>query len=100
MVKQKVANVLSIKNILARNTGRMLSAKELYKMSPEDVPDLLSDEHQAMAVQSTLRVMETRQEEILRIEKVAKARGKLKDEFRVLLSTPGIGNTYFVRAAF
>ena len=62
-------------------------------MSPEDVPDLLSDEHQAMAVQSTLRVMDTLQEEILRIEKAAKAKGKLRDEFRVLLSIPGVGNT-------
>ena len=93
LVKQKVANVLSIKNILARNTGRMLSAKEIYKMAPKDVANHLSDEYQAMAVESSLRVMETLQEEILRIEKAAKAKGKLKDEFRVLLSMPGIGNT-------
>lgn len=93
LVKQKVANLLSIKNIIARNTGRMMSAKELYKLSPEEVPDLVPDEHQAMAIQSTVRVMDTLQEEILRIEKAAKARGKLRDDFRVLLSMPGIGNT-------
>ena len=93
LVRQKVACLLAVKNILARNTGRSLSANAVKQLAPEDVSAFLSDEHQAMAVESTLRVMATLKEEIRRIEKTVRAKGKLREEFRVLLSIPGVGDT-------
>ena len=93
LVKQKVACLLSIKNILVRNTGRSMSANSLKQLAPEDVGALLSDEHQVIAVECTLRVMATLQEEIRRIEKITRAKGKMREEFKVLLSIPGVGDT-------
>ena len=93
LVKQKVACLLSIKNILVRNTGRSISANSLKQLAPEDVGALLSDEHQVIAVECTLRVMATLQEEIRRIEKITRAKGKMRKEFKVLLSIPGVGDT-------
>ena len=93
LVKQKTASMLAIKNLLARNTSRSYSANEVKKLRPEDVGDLLANEEQALAVQSTLRVLDTLREEIDVLSRAAKKRGKLRRAFRGLTSIPGVGDT-------
>lgn len=91
LVRQKVASLLAIKNIFARNTARMHGVDQLKKLRPEDVGTLLDDEYQALAVQSTIRVLDTLREEIHALGKTARQRGKLKQAYRGLLSIPGVG---------
>lgn len=91
LVRQKVASLLAIKNILARNTARMHSADQLKKLRPEDVGALLDDEYQALAVQATIHVLDTVREQIHELGKAARKRGKLKKAYRGLLSIPGVG---------
>jgi transposase len=57
LVRQQTANVLSLQNILVRNTGVRLSAKRIHALTLEEVERLLSEPEQVLAVTSSLAVL-------------------------------------------
>jgi len=91
LVRQRTANVLSIKNLLARNTGRSMSASGVKRLTDEDVDGMLAGEDLALAVKSTLAVLRCIEEQIAILEKTILKRVRLRDGFRNLLSVSGIG---------
>jgi transposase len=91
LVHQRTSNLQSIQNLLARNRGRSLGANQVKRLSYEDVDRLLPDFDLALAVKSTLAVMRTLEAMITGLEKVAKARSKLRPELEPLLTVSGIG---------
>ena len=91
LVRQSTANVLSIKNLLARNTGRSMSASGVKRLRNEDVDAMLAGEDIALAVKSTLAVLRCIQEQIAILEETILKRVRLRDGFRNLLSVSGIG---------
>ena len=92
LVRQSSANILSIKNLLARNTGRSMSASGVKRLTDEDVDTLFAGEDLALAVKSTLAVLRCIQEQIALLEQTILKRVRLRDEFRNLLSVRGIGD--------
>lgn len=91
LVRQRTSNVLSVKNLLVRNTGRSISASGVKRLTDEDVDAMLAGEDLALAVKSTLAVLRCIQEQIEILEKTVLKRVRLRDAFKNLLSVSGIG---------
>ena len=84
---------MSIKNLFSRNTGIQVPANELKRLTSEQVVEQFSDPHLALAITSSLAVVRVIKEEIVGIEKVVLKEAKLRPEFQLLESIPGIGQT-------
>jgi hypothetical protein len=50
VVRQHTANVLSVQNILARNTGARFSVKRIHALTKPELQSLLPEESQVLAV--------------------------------------------------
>jgi transposase len=57
LVEQQTSNILSIQNIISRNTGIRLKVDQIKHLTLDDVQMLLPNEDQALSVSSTLRVL-------------------------------------------
>jgi transposase len=91
LVRQKTANLLSIQNLLTRNTGTPLSGNRIKQLSPKEVEQWLPNDHLALAVKSNLAVMRCLQERIAELEEVVTKEVKLQAAFAPLLTVSGIG---------
>ncbi len=91
LVRQCTSNVLSIKNLLARNTGRSMSASGVKRLTDEDVDAMLAGADLALALKSSLAVVRCIREQIGLLEKTVLKRVRLRDGFKNLLSVSGIG---------
>src|SRR6516225_8805210 len=58
LVRQHTANVLSVQNIMARNTGARFSVKRMQALTKQDLTTLLAEEPQVLAVTSSLAVLD------------------------------------------
>jgi hypothetical protein len=59
LVRQHPSNVLSLQNIIVRNTGARLSGKQRPELSLAELTQLLPESDQALAVRSGLAVLPT-----------------------------------------
>ncbi len=91
LVRQKVTHILSIQNLMSRNTGMRLSADKIRQLTEAEVERLLPQADLALAVKSSLAVYRCLVEEIDGLEKVVKQRLKLRPSFQSLLTVDGIG---------
>jgi len=93
LVRCHTAQILSIQNLVSRNTGHGITADKIYKLDDEAVNELCADDAtRALAVQSSLAVLRCLDEQIRGLERVVLAKAKLKPQFEKLLSVDGIGN--------
>jgi hypothetical protein len=58
VVRQHTANVLSVQNIMARNTGARFSVKRIHALTKQDLTTLLAEETQVLAVTRSLVVLD------------------------------------------
>jgi transposase len=93
LVRQRTASMLSVKNLFSRNTGVQVPFNELKRLTAEQVVEQYPDPHLALAITSNLAVVRVLTEEIARIEKAVLKEAKLRPEFKLLESIPGIGQT-------
>ena len=91
LVQMRTTNILSIQTLITRNTGGSLSCNKIKKLQPDEVSALLPCEENAMAVNSNLSVMQTLQEQIKILEQAIQKKAKLRAEYAVLKTVPGIG---------
>jgi len=91
LVRQRTSNLLSVKNLFTRNTGRPLSATAIKGLTDADVDRMLPDAHLALAVKSSVAVMRCLEAEIKTLEKTALAHVRLRPDFKHLLTVNGIG---------
>ena len=91
LVQLRTTNILSVQNLMSRNTGSSMNGNTIKKLQAEEVSALLPNEDLALAVNSNLTVMHTLNEQIKIVEKAVKAKAKLKPEFDKLQTVPGIG---------
>ena len=83
---------MSIQNLTCRNTGGRLSANQAKQLTEEAVKKLYDqEEERALAINCSLRVIQTLKREITIIEKQVKSKLKLSQPYQVLQSVPGIG---------
>ncbi len=93
LVRQKTSNLLSIQNLVTRNTGTSLTGNRIKRLTEEQVHDFLPTAELALAVTSTLAVMRCVADQITELEQAIKARVSLRPTFRQLLTVAGIGQT-------
>jgi len=90
-VRQRTSQVLSVKNILARNLGIRMKTYDIKKLKVSEVKALFPDKEMQVAVTSSVGLIQHFQEEIDRIEVIITKKFKIRKEFARLLTVPGIG---------
>jgi transposase len=92
LVRCRTAQILSIENLICRNSGRQISGDEVRQLDEETIQRLcVGDAYRIQAIQSNLRVMRCLDEEILGLEKTVLSQAKIKPAFKKLLTVPGLG---------
>ena len=91
LVRQRTANMLSIQNLVSRNTGMMLNGNRIKRLTEQDVDKMLAEEDLALAVKSTLAVIGCLKTQIVSLERTVKDRVRLREEYTGLLTVSGIG---------
>jgi len=91
LVRHRTAHILSLQNMVNRNTGRKVNVNDAKRLSEEKISEQLTDEHHKMAVQSDKAVIDFFHEQIDRIEKAVLKEVKLRYPYEELLTVPGIG---------
>lgn len=91
LVQLRTTNILSVQNLVSRNTGHSMSANSIKKLKVEEVKELFADPDIALAIKSNLVVMYALHEQIKILESAVTQKAKLEPEYKYLLSTPGIG---------
>jgi len=91
LVHQKTSNILSIQNLVARNTGMRISTNNIWKLTDEAVDALLPVEDLALAIKANISVLTCLRQQIKQIEQVVRDRVKVKPPFAYLQTTDGIG---------
>ena len=91
LVQQCTTNILSLQNILARNTAQSLSSYRIKKLDDELAEQLIDDPNITLALKSNLNVIRCLQNTINEIEKTVLQQIRIRTEFKRLLTVSGIG---------
>jgi transposase len=91
LVRQHTANILSVQNILARNTGARFSGKRMHELTKQDLTTFLADETQVLAVTSSLVVLDCLRHQIKTLEKTVHKHLHHTPSYEQLLTVQGIG---------
>ena len=91
LVRQHTSNVLSVQNIMARNTGARFSVKRMQELTQQDLTTLLAEEAQVLAVTSSLVVLDCLRQQIKTLEKTIHTGLHHTPAYEQLLTVPGIG---------
>ena len=91
LVRQRTTNLLSIQNLVTRNTAESLSANQIKGLDVRQVDELLPNGDLALAVKANLSVMCSADEQTKILERTVTQRVKLSPQFSFLKTVPGIG---------
>ncbi|SEP17348.1 IS110 family transposase [Nitrosovibrio sp. Nv6] len=91
LVRSRTQHVLAVENILARELGATLSSNAIKRLRIEQVDTLRLSADVALAVKSNVAVIEVLNREIERLEVCLLESAKLRPEYALLKSIPGIG---------
>lgn len=91
LVQQRTANLLSIQNLVTRNTGRSISADAVERLTPETTAEIGLPEDVVLALNASLALTKCATEEIKKLEKKARVRVRLTESYQHLTTVDGIG---------
>jgi len=91
LVRTRTQQVLSVENILARETGSRLSSAAVKRLTTEDVATLGLKEDIALAMRANVAIIGALNREIAQLEARLLANVKLRPDYALLKSVPGIG---------
>src|SRR4030066_2063838 len=91
LVRHRTTHVLSIQNLLTRNTGSSMKANQIKGLDVHQVDRLLPDGDLALAVKANVAVMLSADEQVELLEQTIVQRVQLRSQFRFLKTVPGIG---------
>jgi transposase len=91
LVRQHTSNVLSVQNIMVRNTGMRRSVKRIRELTKQELESLLPEETQVLAVTSSLAVLDCLSQQIKTLEQTVHKRLKHTPSYEQLLTVDGIG---------
>jgi transposase len=92
LVQIKTQNMLSMQNIILRQTGKQISGNNIKKMDSDTLATYITDSNVRLAVLSNLNIINALTLEIIGLEKTVLRQIKLKKEFDKLKTVPGIGD--------
>ena len=91
LVRQHTAQVLSVHNLIVRNTGVRFGAKRIEELTPSELVSMLSNPEQVLAVTSSLAVLHCLGQQIKTREKAVQKRLKHTPAYAPLQTVDGIG---------
>ncbi len=91
LVRQRTTHILSIQNLMSRNTGRSMSSAKIKVLTEMNLEEMFESEDVSMAVACNLRAVKFLTKEIRMLEKMVISRVSLRPEYENLLSVDGIG---------
>lgn len=92
VVRQKTATLLSMKNVIARNTGVMVPAVQLKRLEIGDCPEAIMDPHIRRAIDGSIRILQVLEAEAAELQAMVSLTGKCLPGYRNLLTVKGIGD--------
>jgi len=92
LVHQRTSLYLSVKSIFARCNCQKVTTQDIRGLDSSAVRTMFEDPHVAESVAAMLPVIRLLSTQIKGIEQLALQTGKLRGEFKVLLTAPGIGD--------
>jgi transposase len=90
-VRHRTAHILSLQSMITRNLGTRMSCRAVKRLGKTEAPILFDQPHLALALKMSSAAIQFLSRRISDIETAVTAHIALKDEFRCLLSIPGIG---------
>ena len=92
LVRQRTATKLSLQNMFMRQAALNMNWRKIRKLTPEQRVDVLGDnEFLLFVTESQIELIEVFNKKILQFEKKVLEHARLKPEFELLLSIPGVG---------
>jgi len=91
LVRQRTMNLLSIQNLMTRNTGSSMTANQIKGLDKTQVDGLFADADLTLAVKANWSVMCSADEQVEQLEQRVTERVKLRAQFSFLKTVPGIG---------
>jgi len=91
-VRQRTAQILSLQSMISRNLGFKMSNNEIKKLKSEDIEQLFDCSNLVFMATSSWATIEFLKHIIIGIEKRVKSQVKLRKEFEMLRTIPGIGD--------
>jgi transposase len=92
LVRQRTTHILSIQNLLYRNSGTKVSSNDIKQLSIEGLEQQLPMAEQALAASANLLIMHSLDEQIGILEQAIKAHIKPSREMVYLKGVAGIGD--------
>lgn len=90
LVRQRTQSVLGILGLISNHTGCRPKARALSGWTYDDIEEVF-DKELAMSIRADLEVMHCLNDQLEEVEEAVRARAKLKPEYEVLLTMPGVG---------
>ena len=91
LIKHRTSHILSLENMILRNTAIKYNAKSIKKLTDKTIKELFEDEHLIMTAQSDKSIIAALTEQSEAIEKVVIKQVKLKYPYKNLITVDGIG---------
>ena len=91
-VKHRTAHILSLQSMISRNLGTRMSVRAIKKFREADADDLFDSPNLVFAARNNIVVISHLAKIVKSIEKQVMSQVKLRKEFKVLLTIPGIGD--------
>jgi transposase len=91
LVRQHTAQVLSVHNLMVRNTGVRFGAKRIDEFTPSELARMLPNAEQVLAVTSSLAVLHCLGQQIKTLEQAVQQRLKHTPAYTQLQTVDGIG---------
>ena len=93
LVRHRTTNILSIQNIITRQTGRQLKGDDIKSLDSNKLLEILEGNQEVfMAANSNLHILRELSRDIKEIEKYVLKKVKRKAQFKNLHTVPGIGD--------
>jgi transposase len=93
LVRQRTRNILSIENLTSRNQGIRIKGNAVKQLSGEEVESQYENPDLALAITSTLSIVDVLDRQIGKIEKRVKDRVRSAPGVEALKTVSGIGDT-------
>ncbi|MCK4390488.1 MAG: IS110 family transposase [Desulfobacterales bacterium] len=91
-VKHSTAHILSLQSTITRNLGTRMSVNAIKKLTEADANNLFDSPHLVLIAKSNVETISHLTKILKRIEKEVMSQIRLRKEFKLLLTIPGIGN--------
>jgi transposase len=91
-VQKRTAHLVSLRTLFERSTSRRVATTDMQDWTGDTLRSLFDDPMVAESLAVMLPVIRVLNRQIKNVEKMVLAESKLRDEFRVLTTAPGIGN--------